>query len=64
MQKMKLYNGKAIPGFTEDSIKELKEESPREGMNGISPRYVQRTRSPTRWSRARPSMKSASTPSW
>ncbi|MCC6320705.1 MAG: serine protein kinase [Phycisphaerales bacterium] len=41
MQKMKLYNGKAIPGFTEDSIKELKEESNREGMNGISPRYVQ-----------------------
>ncbi len=41
MQKMKLYNGKAIPGFTEDSIKELKEESQREGMSGISPRYVQ-----------------------
>jgi serine protein kinase len=41
MQKMKLYDGKAIPGYTEDSLKELKEESPREGMNGISPRYVQ-----------------------
>ncbi len=41
MQKMKLYNGKAIAGFTEDSIKELKEETSREGMNGISPRYVQ-----------------------
>ncbi len=41
MQKMKLYNGKAIPGFTEDSVKELKEESPREGMDGISPRYIQ-----------------------
>jgi serine protein kinase len=41
LQKMKLYNGKAIPGFTEDSVKELKEESPREGMDGISPRYIQ-----------------------
>jgi len=41
MQKMKLYNGKAIPGFTEDSVKELKEEAPREGMGGISPRYIQ-----------------------
>jgi len=41
MQKMKLYNGKSIPGFTEDSVKELKEEAPREGMSGISPRYIQ-----------------------
>ncbi|CAN5391389.1 serine protein kinase [soil metagenome] len=41
LQKLKLYNGKSIPGFTEDSIKELKEEAPREGMNGISPRYIQ-----------------------
>jgi serine protein kinase len=41
IQKLKLYNGKSIPGFTEDSIKELKEEAPREGMGGISPRYIQ-----------------------
>jgi serine protein kinase len=41
MQKLKLYNGKSIPGFTEDSVKELKEEAPREGMSGISPRYIQ-----------------------
>ncbi|HEX2973347.1 MAG TPA: hypothetical protein VHP11_13515 [Tepidisphaeraceae bacterium] len=41
LQKLKLYNGKSIPGFTEDSIKELKEEAPREGMTGISPRYIQ-----------------------
>jgi serine protein kinase len=41
VQKMKLYNGKAIPGFTEDSVKELLEEAPREGMEGISPRYIQ-----------------------
>ena len=41
MQKLKLYGGKSIPGFTEDSVKELREESPREGMQGISPRYIQ-----------------------
>jgi len=41
LQKLKLYNGKNIPGFTEDSVKELKEEAQREGMNGISPRYIQ-----------------------
>ncbi len=41
LQKLKLYNGKNIPGFTEDSVKELKEEAPREGMSGISPRYIQ-----------------------
>ncbi len=41
LQKLKLYNGKDIPGFTEESIKELRLESPREGMSGISPRYIQ-----------------------
>jgi serine protein kinase len=41
LQKLKLYNGKNIPGLTEDSVKELKDENPREGMHGISPRYIQ-----------------------
>jgi serine protein kinase len=41
LQKLKLYNGKSIPGYTEDSVKELKEEAQREGMSGISPRYIQ-----------------------
>lgn len=41
LQKLKLYNGKSLPGFTEDNIRELQEESPREGMEGISPRYIQ-----------------------
>lgn len=41
MQKMKLYNGKTLPGFTADNIKELKREAKREGMFGISPRYIQ-----------------------
>ncbi|MBL8696146.1 MAG: serine protein kinase [Planctomycetes bacterium] len=41
VQKMKLYNGKTLAGFTKDNIRELREESPREGMEGISPRYIQ-----------------------
>jgi serine protein kinase len=41
LQKLKLYNGKTLPGFTEDNIQELREAAPREGMHGISPRYVQ-----------------------
>ncbi|MDH4130078.1 MAG: serine protein kinase, partial [Spirochaetota bacterium] len=41
MQKLKLYNGKSLPGFTEDTIHELKKEASREGMEGISPRYIQ-----------------------
>jgi serine protein kinase len=41
MQKLKLYDGKMLPGYTEDSIKELRSEGPREGMRGVSPRYVQ-----------------------
>ena len=41
LQKLKLYNGKTLPGFTEDSIKELRKETSREGMSGISPRYIQ-----------------------
>jgi serine protein kinase len=41
MQKMRLYNGKTLPGFTEDNIKELRKEAAREGMDGISPRYIQ-----------------------
>jgi serine protein kinase len=41
LQKLKLYNGKTLPGFTEDNLVELKRESPYEGMQGISPRYIQ-----------------------
>ena len=41
MQKLKLYNGKSLPGFTEENVKELRKESNREGMEGISPRYIQ-----------------------
>lgn len=41
LQKLKLYNGKTLPGFTEDNVIDLKRESPSEGMTGISPRYIQ-----------------------
>ena len=41
LQKAKLYNGKTLPGFTEDNINELKKETEREGMDGISPRFIQ-----------------------
>jgi serine protein kinase len=41
MQKLKLYNGKTLPGFTEENVKELREQVTTEGLIGISPRYVQ-----------------------
>lgn len=41
LQKLKLYDGKTLPGFTEDNVKELRKETTREGMDGISPRYIQ-----------------------
>ena len=41
LQKLKLYNGQTLPGFTEENVKELREEATNEGMHGISPRYVQ-----------------------
>ncbi len=41
LQKLKLYDGKSLPGYTQDNIKELRKESEREGMDGISARYIQ-----------------------
>ena len=41
LQKMKLYDGKTLPGFTQDNVKELRKETKREGLDGISPRYIQ-----------------------
>jgi len=41
LQKMKLYNGQSVTGFTEDNVKELRKEAVREGMQGVSPRYIQ-----------------------
>ena len=34
LQKLKLYNGKSIAGYTRDNIRELRDEAPREGMDG------------------------------
>ncbi len=41
LQKLKLYDGRTLPGFTQDNIKELRKETQREGLDGISPRYIQ-----------------------
>jgi serine protein kinase len=41
VQKMRLYDGKVLPGYTQDAVRELRKEADREGMEGISPRYVQ-----------------------
>ena len=40
MKKLKLYDGEDIEDFKQKDIKELQEEAVREGMEGISPRYV------------------------
>jgi Putative Ser protein kinase len=41
LQKLKLYDGRALPGFTEDSVLELQAEARQEGMIGIPARYIQ-----------------------
>jgi serine protein kinase len=40
--KAKLYDGRSMPGYTEDTVKELMDKNPDEGMkSGVSARYVQ-----------------------
>ncbi len=41
LQKARLYDGQEVAGFTAEQVKELRDAAPREGMEGISPRYVQ-----------------------
>lgn len=42
VEKAELYNGKMLPGWTEDSVKELRDKYADEGMaGGVSARYVQ-----------------------
>ncbi len=41
MQKLKLYDGRSLPGYTEDTVRELRAQAGQEGMSGISPRYIQ-----------------------
>ncbi len=40
LQKLKLYDGKSLPGYTEDNVKELRKEVSREGFDGMGPRYI------------------------
>lgn len=40
MKKLRLYDGQDVEGFTQKDVRELQEETVREGMDGISPRYV------------------------
>ncbi|RPI30506.1 MAG: serine protein kinase [Chloroflexota bacterium] len=41
LQKLKLYDGRTLPGYTEDTVIELQAEAKQEGMLGISARYIQ-----------------------
>jgi serine protein kinase len=40
VKKMKLYDGEDVEGFKLKDVSELKRETLREGMDGISPRYI------------------------
>ena len=40
VKKMKLYDGEDVEGYKSKDVRELKEDSIREGMDGISPRYI------------------------
>jgi len=42
VEKAELYDNRLLPGWTEDSVKEMKDKYPDEGMNGgVSVRYLQ-----------------------
>jgi serine protein kinase len=40
VKKMKLYDGEDVDGYKSKDVRELKDETVREGMDGISPRYI------------------------
>ncbi|HEX3269941.1 MAG TPA: PrkA family serine protein kinase [Ktedonobacterales bacterium] len=40
MKKLKLYDGEDLDDMKQKDVKELQEQTTREGMDGISPRYV------------------------
>ncbi|KKM26603.1 hypothetical protein LCGC14_1583140 [marine sediment metagenome] len=40
LKKLQLYNGEDVEGFTTEDVKDIMEETEREGMEGISPRYI------------------------
>ncbi len=39
--KAKLYDGKSLPNWTEDGVKEIKDKHTKEGFEGVSARYIQ-----------------------
>jgi serine protein kinase len=39
--KAKLYDGSFLPGYTEESVAEMRKMGKREGMDGIEPRFIQ-----------------------
>jgi len=39
--KLELYNGKTVSGYSSRDVIELKEQTKREGLEGISPRFIQ-----------------------
>ncbi|HEY8450361.1 MAG TPA: protein prkA, partial [Bacillota bacterium] len=40
IKKMKLYDGEEVEGFTQKDVRRIKAEAQREGMDGISPRFI------------------------
>ena len=40
VDKLRLYDGQFVPPYGPKEVLEMQEEAPREGMEGISPRYV------------------------
>ncbi len=40
IKKMRLFDGQPVEGYTAKDVRELRDEHPMEGMDGISPRYV------------------------
>lgn len=40
IKKLRLYDGKEVEGYTQKDVKEIRDQAQREGMDGISPRYV------------------------
>ncbi len=40
VKKMKLYNGEEVEGFRQKDIKQIREQTEREGMDGVSPRFI------------------------
>ena len=40
LKKLKLYDGEDVEGFRQKDVKQIREQTEREGMDGISPRFI------------------------